>query len=253
MRKSASAHPHPSSTASSSSHPLASSLTDALHDADVTHSELLTLRDGLLSLPSPAPSSSSSKRKQRRTLTARLSSDVSDISTRYLQLRRLALDKLTPPHQQAHEMSTLPPSHYTASSHPSHPEPPPHYASSYQQDAVFQDTTHPLLLLPDSSQEPFSAEADAAERATFIEAIEKDVGLVHELFVDLHELVTVQGTVVDRLETAMVRTHESTRQGVDEIYKAEGYAKARRRRVCCLWMTVGMLALCIILVLYIIR
>ena len=224
--------PHLFSTSSPTS--LLPSLTDALHDADATHAELITLRTRLLSLP-PNPHLSSHRRKRRKKALSRLSEDVDDVSSRFSQIRQVALDKMKPPSQQAHEMEAF-----------TSPPPPSHLPLTYQQD------THPLLLIPDS-QEPFDAERDAAERATFIEDIERDVSLVHSLFVDLHDLVGVQGEVVDRLEGAIGRTHLSTRQAVDEIFKAERYARQRRQRVCCMWMTGILLTLFAIALLYITR
>ena len=224
------------------------SLQDALLDAQRTHSELLTLHQRFLPLLSDR-SLPSAQRKRRKRRGQRLSQDVEDVSRRFSQVRQLALDKLKPPHQQTHEMeSVLSPRSQLTPLLPGSAD----SAEGYEGEATYQGTES-LQALSEDGQELFDAERDAAERATFLESIERDVSLVHSLFEDLHDLVSVQGNSVDRLEGAITRTHLSTRQAVDEIFKAERYARQRRQRTCCLWMTAAMLCIMLLLVLYILK
>ena len=235
LRASAAASVVSGSSVSSAS--LLPSLRDALNDGKETHRELLTLHERLLQCHIDK-SLSKQRRHRRRRRRQQLSEDVRDVSQRFSQVQRIALQCIRQPEQQQREMVTITSPPPSSSSSSSAYSPPP----SYQQESAG------LLSVSADGQELVDAEQDAAHRASFIEQIERDVGVVHELFTELHSLVSVQGDSVDRLEQAMTRTHLSTRQAVDEIFKAERYARDRRRRVCCLWLTALLAALILLFV-----
>jgi len=105
-------------------------------------------------------------------------------------------------------------------------------------------------LLHYDSQQVFNAEVDAAERSVVMEGIERDVGVVHELFVDLHGLVHSQSHTLDALENTITQTHLKSQLAAEELYKAEEYQRRRRKRLCWLVICAASLILFILFILY---
>jgi len=71
-------------------------------------------------------------------------------------------------------------------------------------------------------------------RQQSIKEIEKSVQEVHEIFVDLANLVSEQGGMIDNIESNVESAVDHTEQGVTEVRKASEYQKSSRSKLCCL-------------------
>jgi len=71
-------------------------------------------------------------------------------------------------------------------------------------------------------------------RQQSIKEIEKSVQEVHEIFVDLANLVSEQGGMIDNIESNVESAVDHTEQGVNEVRKASEYQKSSRSKLCCI-------------------
>ena len=255
-------NPNPSTSS------LLPSLTHSLTDADATHSELLLLYERLAGMKIDRRLEGR-LRKEKRRRREQIEEDVMDVSTRFRQVKTLANAKLnnnnnnnnknsghsgtaakygsSASHYQSSSSSThdthpLLSSHHTAFP-PSPDSPPASLPSTYQ--------TADLVLSPSlTQQELYDAEADAVERSVLVEQVERDVSTLHDMFVDMHSMVSEQGHIVNSLESIIGRSADKVREGLGEVLKAEEYARRRRGRMCCCWVLGGLLLSLVVLVLY---
>lgn len=252
-------NPNPSTSS------LLPSLAHSLTDADATHAELLTLYERLASVKIDRRLDSR-VRKDKRRRREQIEQDVIDISARFSQIKSLANARLNrndsgeddstrgehQPSAAGRDTQPLLSSHRTATSL-SHFE--PHTSSSSTAattspslPATYQ--TADLLLTSPTQQELYDAEADAVQRSVFIEQVERDVSTLHDMFVDMHSMVSEQGDIVSGLESIIGRSADKVREGLGEVLKAEEYARKRRGRLCCCWVLGGVLLSIVVLVLY---
>lgn len=113
----------------------------------------------------------------------------------------------------------------------------------YQQQSLLADDLN--------SQQLYDEEIEAQERAIFMQGVESDVSMVHEMFLDLNSLVHQQGHTIDVLENSISATHQKTRAATDELIAAELYQRKKRQRMCCLTCSCGLLMLSVVMTLYI--
>ena len=265
---------------SRSHNPSTSSLLPSLHqslsDADATHSELLSLYDRLVVMRIDKDQVLDSRvRKDRRRQREVLEQQVRDVSSRYNQIKQLAHSKLHTNRgagsdqdeftstiatygsqgQQHNITTTSAASRYTPYS-ATHDDHQPLLSPPSPADSSLPATYQTSLLLDDtasvqsSQQELYDMEADAIQRSVFIEQVECDVSTLHEMFIDMHSMVSEQGSVVSGLEAVVGRSAERVRDGLGEVLKAEEYGRKRRGRMCCCWMFGGLLLSVLVLVLY---
>ena len=243
-------NPNPSTSS------LLPSLAHSLSDADATHAELLALYERLAGAKVDRRLDGK-VRKEKRRRREQIEQDVHDVSARFKQIKALASAKLHNSSKQQHDDSKEPTygaaaSHYKPSSITRDTQPllSTHHTTdddhSTSLPATYQTTE---LLLSPTQQELYDAEADAVERGVFIAQVERDVSTLHDMFVDMHSMVSEQGHVVNGLESIIGRSAEKVREGLGEVLKAEEYARRRRGRLCCCWILGGLLLSIVILVL----
>jgi len=75
---------------------------------------------------------------------------------------------------------------------------------------------------------------DIESRHSDILQLERQVLEVQELFLDLANLVSLQGEVIDSIETHIVTAKAHTENAADEMASAEDYQKKARKRQCCI-------------------
>ena len=83
-----------------------------------------------------------------------------------------------------------------------------------------------------------------------VEQVERDVATLHDMFVDMHGMVSEQAHSITGLESIIGRSAAKVRDGLGEVLKAEEYARRRRGRMFCCWVWVGVLLSIVVLVLY---
>ena len=248
------------------------SLRHSLTDADATHAELLALYERLASVKIDRRLEGAA-RKEKKRRREQIEQEVVDVSARFAQIKTLATAKLdnngassrsggsskaakygaaASPHQaspaaSSHDTQPLLSSHHASSSSSSPPQSDDASASSGL-PATYQ--TADLVLASPSSQELYDAEADAVQRSVFIEQVERDVVTLHDMFVDMHGMVSEQAHSITSLESSIGRSAAKVRDGLGEVLKAEEYARRRRGRMFCCWVWVGVLLSIVVLVLY---
>eukprot|EP01117_Protostelium_nocturnum_P005167 TRINITY_DN1879_c0_g1_i1.p1 TRINITY_DN1879_c0_g1~~TRINITY_DN1879_c0_g1_i1.p1 ORF type:complete len:315 (+),score=117.46 TRINITY_DN1879_c0_g1_i1:166-1110(+) len=81
----------------------------------------------------------------------------------------------------------------------------------------------------------------AKEALAFIEnkhreilALEQSINELHQLFLDMAILVEAQGEIIDQIAYNVEQSVTYTAKGVDELRKANKYAKKSRKKICCL-------------------
>lgn len=73
-----------------------------------------------------------------------------------------------------------------------------------------------------------------SERDEEIRNIEEGIQELNEIFVDLGQLVTQQGTIVDNIESNMYNIAGQTQSAATELTRAARYQSRSRSRQCCL-------------------
>jgi len=94
-------------------------------------------------------------------------------------------------------------------------------------DHIFSDT----ML---ASSHAKNAYADIQEKHKDILKLEQSIQELHQLFVDLSILVEAQGELLDSIEYSVGQSLNYTKTGVEELEKANKYAKKARKKMCCL-------------------
>ncbi len=111
--------------------------------------------------------------------------------------------------------------------------------NSSQQSSLTESGTLMQSLAP-SQMADFDADAQKLnERNVQIMQIAKEVTQLNQMFVDLNDMVCVQGTVLDRVEYNIEQARDKVEKGTEEIKSAENYqsrAASLRNKVL---MTLG--------------
>jgi len=98
-----------------------------------------------------------------------------------------------------------------------------------------QYTQQEQLMIQDMNIEFLEWNADEIEhRHQRIQAIERDVLEVNEMFRDLAHLVNEQGEHIITIETNVSNTKQHTEAAHAELLKAEEYQMRARRKQCCI-------------------
>jgi len=80
------------------------------------------------------------------------------------------------------------------------------------------------------------------EREEGIKDIEKTVKEVHEIFVDLSNLVSEQGEMIDNIESNVETSVDQTSKGVEELRAASKYQRSARTKMCILALILVIIA-----------
>ena len=91
-----------------------------------------------------------------------------------------------------------------------------------------------------------TALADIQERHKDITRLEQSITELHQLFVDLSILVEAQGELLDSIEYSVGQSLNYTKTGVEELEKANYYAKKSRKKMCIL-IVIAIVVLSVIL------
>jgi len=83
-------------------------------------------------------------------------------------------------------------------------------------------------------------------RHSSILQLERQVLEVQELFLDLANLVSIQGETIDNIESHIVAAKAHTENAADQVSMAEDYQKKARKRQCCIVVIVVVCLLVII-------
>lgn len=79
-----------------------------------------------------------------------------------------------------------------------------------------------------------AALAEIQDRHKEIQALEKSLLELHEMFVDMALLVESQGEMIDRIEFAVEQSHNHVRHAVKDIVVAHQLAKKSRKKCICI-------------------
>jgi len=100
-------------------------------------------------------------------------------------------------------------------------------------DTIFTDH----MLIGSGAQAAKNALADIQERHHDIQRLERSINELYELFSDLALLVDAQGELLDQIEYSVGQALDFTKTGVQELNKANEYAKKSRKKMCCIAVT----------------
>jgi len=75
-----------------------------------------------------------------------------------------------------------------------------------------------------------------------IKQIEKAVTEVNEMFLDVSQLVSEQGLMIDNIESNVEKGSQETKQAVQELKKASQYQRSSRSKMCCLLLLILIIA-----------
>jgi len=89
-------------------------------------------------------------------------------------------------------------------------------------------------MLSTSSQKAEDALKDVQDKHKDIQKLESSIQELHQLFVDLSVLVESQGEMLDNIENSVSTSLAYTKTGVQELEKANEYAKKSRKKMCIL-------------------
>ena len=96
-------------------------------------------------------------------------------------------------------------------------------------DSIF--TEH---MLASKNAQARAALEDVKEKHADIQKLEKSIEELHQLFVDLSVLVESQGELLDTIEYSVSQSLSYTKTGVQELEKANEYARKSRKKMCIL-------------------
>merc|ERR1711865_1090474 len=96
-------------------------------------------------------------------------------------------------------------------------------------EAIF--TEH---MLASKNAQARAALEDVQEKHKDIQKLEKSIEELHQLFVDLSVLVESQGELLDTIEYSVSQSLSYTKTGVQELEKANEYARKSRKKMCIL-------------------
>ncbi len=71
--------------------------------------------------------------------------------------------------------------------------------------------------------------SDVQDRANDIERLEKNIRELHQMFLDMAELVSEQGQTIDNIEFNVNQTHDYVAETRKELPKAVDFKRAARR------------------------
>eukprot|EP00050_Salpingoeca_kvevrii_P006085 m.287348 g.287348 ORF g.287348 m.287348 type:complete len:280 (+) comp11757_c0_seq1:59-898(+) len=92
-------------------------------------------------------------------------------------------------------------------------------------------------------------EALIEEREQGIQAIERDMMEINDIFRDLNTAVVDQGVILDHIESNMFSTSNNVERGTQELTKASHYQKKARNKMMCLLVIVAIVAAILVIVL----
>ena len=111
---------------------------------------------------------------------------------------------------------------------------PRHSASNANEASFEENARQPLLEQQDQIQIDMASEQAlrAEENEAEIRLIERDVAELNDMFKDMSFLVEQQQETLDCIEDNIASTATYTRQGYNEVEKAQAYQRRSRSRMC---------------------
>lgn len=217
--------------------PLAEAIHSTLEDGAIKLEEikLFHRRFGLLEFPKE--SFTKEEQEKYRVLRLRVSSDVRQISTRLSQLQAVARVRAPLTHTTNYDLHMT---QQSASLDDNNEEGDSLLAgSSYQQEYDIENLDSHIEIL----------EEEARIRNQFMQQIEKDVGQVHQMFLDMRGMVQEQQIWIDHIDESVTQANQKNKQAYEELLKAEAHQKAKRKNMCCLALliSIGLLVLAFLL------
>jgi len=90
---------------------------------------------------------------------------------------------------------------------------------------------------------------DIQDRHDQLIGLEKNIEEVHDLFVDLSMMISLQGEVINRIETAVEIASEDVSSGQKHLQSAAASKKKYHKRKCCIWVVLVCIVAVVIAVL----